>query len=54
MLVYEYICKKCSKKHTVTMTITEHEKRRPACPSCGSRSMKHLITPFSVITSKKS
>ena len=54
MSVYEYICNKCSKKHTVTMTIAEHEKRRPACPSCGSRSQRQFIPSFSVITLKKS
>ena len=47
-------CKKCNNKYSVMMTISEHEKKRPKCPKCGSMSCKQMITTFSVQTSKKS
>jgi len=54
MPTYDYKCKKCGKEFSTMMTITEHDKAKPTCPGCGSKSVKQLFSPFSAITSKKS
>ena len=36
MPIYEYLCKKCSKSFTLTMSISEHEKKTVQCPHCKS------------------
>ena len=54
MPTYDYKCKKCNKKYSIVMTISEHEKKRPKCPKCGSTSGEQLITSFVAKTSKKS
>ncbi len=54
MPTYEYLCKKCNKSFSLVMTIAEHDKRRPACPHCKSRSVRGQISGTTVITSKKS
>ena len=54
MPIYDYRCKKCNNEFSVVMTISEHEKKRPSCSSCGSKSLEQKITSFNVQTSKKS
>ena len=54
MPVYEYSCDKCKRKVTVMMTISEHEKRRVACPKCGGKALRPLISSFLTQTSRKS
>src|SRR6202163_115298 len=34
MPLYEYLCKKCGEGFTLTMTISEHDKKRVQCPRC--------------------
>jgi len=34
MPIYEYLCKKCDKSFTLTMSISEHEKKTVQCPDC--------------------
>jgi len=51
---YDFICKECNHRFTVTMSVSEYEKGSTQCPKCKSDKIKRAITQFSVITSKKS
>lgn len=51
---YEYRCEACGKNFTLTMGITEHEKKRVKCPKCSSVKVRQKVSIFSPITSKKS
>ena len=54
MPVYDFRCEKCKKKFTLTMTVTEYSKTKFRCPKCKSTRVNQQITPFQVVTSKKS
>ena len=54
MPLYEFYCKKCQREVSLTMTITEHDKGKAACPQCGSRDLRPLLGTFFTQTSKKS
>lgn len=54
MPTYEFKCEKCSKKFTLLMTVSEHEKKGFRCPKCKSTRIKQQLTNFQVTTSKKS
>ncbi|MBI3951312.1 MAG: zinc ribbon domain-containing protein [Acidobacteria bacterium] len=54
MPVYDYRCGKCSKKFSLTMTISDHDKRNVKCPKCGSRKVEQQVAAFYAVTSKKS
>ena len=54
MPVYEFKCEKCRKRFTLTMAISEYEKKRFRCPKCESSKVKQEITSFYAVTSKKS
>lgn len=54
MPTYEFLCPKCQKEFTVTMTIREREEKKPACPTCGSTELETLIGSFFAKTSRKS
>lgn len=54
MPTYDYACKKCNKKFTLVMTISQHEKRKVKCPKCSSTSVGQRVQAFFATTSKKS
>lgn len=54
MPTYEFLCTKCQKEFSVTMTIREREEKKPACPTCGSTDLETLMGAFFAKTSKKS
>jgi putative FmdB family regulatory protein len=54
MPTYDFRCDKCKKKFTLIMAISEYEKTKIRCPKCKSTRVKQQITPFQVVTSKKS
>ena len=54
MPAYDYRCRKCGKKFSLTMTIAEHGKKRIRCPKCGSLRVGQLFSGFFPVTSKKS
>ncbi len=54
MPTYEYNCKKCGRKFTVVMRISEHEKKKARCPKCDSKELVQNVQPFFATTSKKS
>jgi putative FmdB family regulatory protein len=54
MPLYEYYCEKCHKEFSTTMSMSEHEKTKAACPGCGSRDVRPLMGTIFTQTSKKS
>ena len=54
MPTYEFLCTKCQKEFSVTMTIREREEKKPVCPACGSSDLETLMTGFFAKTSRKS
>ncbi len=54
MPTYEFLCTKCQKEFTVTMTIKERGEKQPTCPACGSSELETLIGSFFAKTSRKS
>jgi putative FmdB family regulatory protein len=54
MPIYEFLCQKCNKSFTLTMAISEHEKKKFRCPECKSIRVKQQITSFQTKTSRKS
>jgi|SRR4029450_12862146 putative FmdB family regulatory protein len=54
MPTYSYRCDKCRKTFERTESISEHEKRKPQCPICGSKKVAALPARVYVVTSKKS
>ncbi len=54
MPTYDYICSKCKKSFSTTLTLSQYEKGKTKCPKCGSTSLKQQISHFMVKTSRKS
>lgn len=54
MPTYGYVCKKCGKKFTVVMRISEHDAKKARCPKCASSRVEQQIHSFFANTSKKS
>lgn len=54
MPVYEFACDKCQNEFTLTMTVSEYEKKKFRCPKCKSTKVRQLVSSFQTITSKKS
>ncbi|NCO59066.1 MAG: zinc ribbon domain-containing protein [Deltaproteobacteria bacterium CG_4_8_14_3_um_filter_51_11] len=54
MPTYEFQCEKCNKPFSMTLSLTEYEKKGFRCPSCKSTKVKQQITAFQTKTSKKS
>lgn len=54
MPTYDYVCQKCKKPVTLTLTLREYERGKTKCPRCGSVSLKQQITSFMTKTSRKS
>jgi putative FmdB family regulatory protein len=54
MPLYEYLCKKCVDSFTVTMTISEHDKKRVHCPRCKGTELEQQVQSFFAKTSRKS
>jgi putative FmdB family regulatory protein len=54
MPVYDFKCEKCNKSFSMSMSISEYEKKDFKCPECRSSKVKQQITPFQTKTSRKS
>jgi len=54
MPVYEFICEKCKKRFTLTLSLSEYERKKFACPKCKSNKVRQQISTFQTVTSKKS
>jgi|RhiMetdeSRZDD1v2_1073273.scaffolds.fasta_scaffold03541_10 putative FmdB family regulatory protein len=51
---YEFLCQTCKKPFELTMTISERDKAKAACPRCQGRKVTPQLTGFMAQTSKKS
>jgi putative FmdB family regulatory protein len=51
---YEYFCEKCKKTFELIMTISEHEKAKPKCPTCKGTQVTPQFGGFVAQTRKKS
>ena len=51
---YEYLCKKCGESFTLTLTISEHDKKPVQCPRCSGTEVEQQVQPFFAKTSRKS
>lgn len=51
---YDYRCTECNRKFSLTMTVTEYEKKKVKCPKCGSKKVEQRLASFYAVTSKKS
>ncbi len=54
MATYEYRCEACKKSFTLIQRMSEHGKKKVACPKCKSEKVKQQISAFQVKTSRKS
>ncbi len=54
MPTYEFVCTKCLKEFSLTLTIKEREATTPACPTCGATELEPRMTSFFAKTSRKS
>jgi putative FmdB family regulatory protein len=54
MPTYEFLCAKCQKEFSVTITIREREEKKPIAPTCGSADLEPLMAGFFAKTSRKS
>ncbi len=51
---YEYFCLDCKKKFAKVLTLAEYDKKKVACPHCGSHKVEQSYSSFFAVTSKKS
>jgi putative FmdB family regulatory protein len=54
MPMYDYKCLKCGKESLIVVTLKEHEAGEVQCPTCGSKKLQQLFSPFIAHTTKKS
>ena len=54
MPTYDFHCEKCDKSFSVTISISDYEKKKFSCPKCNGKKLKQMITSFQTVTSKKS
>lgn len=54
MPIYEFRCTQCRRSFSYAMPISEHGRKRPACPKCGSRAVETVLSTFFAKTIRKS
>jgi putative FmdB family regulatory protein len=54
MPTYEFRCEKCRKGFSRVEAISQHGKKRPKCPKCGSVKVMQVFSSFFAKTGKKS
>jgi putative FmdB family regulatory protein len=54
MPTYDFRCGGCRKKYTLTMSISERDRKRIKCPKCGSSKAEVIFSSFFAKTSRKS
>jgi len=54
MPIYEYRCTKCGARFSRQEGLTDHGRRRPACPQCKSRAVEPVFSSFFAKTVRKS
>ncbi len=53
MPTYAYKCLSCGHEFEVVLTLAEHEKSRPTCPTCKSERVEQLPSRFFAQTDSK-
>jgi putative FmdB family regulatory protein len=53
MPTYDYRCEKCHKAFSLILTMLQHDRKKVACPKCGSHVVKQQIRPFYAVTGHK-
>ena len=51
---YEFLCKDCNKKFSLTLSLAEYEKGGFKCPHCESKKVEQRWAAFYAVTGKKS
>jgi len=54
MPTYDFRCGGCRKRFTLTMSISQRDRKRVKCPKCGSTKAEAIFSSFFAKTSKKS
>jgi putative FmdB family regulatory protein len=54
MPVYEFICRACRKRFSVTKPIAKYDPKKVACPKCESKKVDRRWASVFVKTSRKS
>jgi putative FmdB family regulatory protein len=54
MPMYDYKCLDCGKESLIVVTLVEHETGNIKCPSCGSKKLQQIFSPFVAHTARKS
>lgn len=54
MPAYDFRCEKCDRSFSLTLSISEYDKKDFRCPKCKSKRVKQQITHFQTKTSRKS
>lgn len=54
MPIYEYHCEECGKRFTRAERMSEHARRKPACPKCKSKKVVQQFSSFFAKTTRKS
>lgn len=54
MPVYVFRCRKCDSQFEKSMTVSQREKAKPACPDCGDKKVVPVLSGFFAKTSRKS
>ena len=54
MPTYDFKCRDCGKKFTLTMGIKERGSKRLKCPKCGAGKPEPMFSTFFCKTSRKS
>lgn len=51
---YEFECKQCGNKFTITESYKQRERHQEKCPKCSSKKVEQLMSSVYAKTSKKS
>ena len=54
MPTYSFVCKECRKSFTLTIPLSEYERKKFACPKCKSKKVEQTLANFFAVTAKKS
>ena len=51
---YDHVSHDCRKPFEIVLTLPEHDKKKVACPHCGSKHVEQEAAAFFAVTGKKS
>jgi putative FmdB family regulatory protein len=50
---YDFFCEKCHKEVSMTLSMSERDRREYRCPTCGGKELQPLMGTFFSKTSRK-